>query len=65
MPASFRPSRATRAFLLGLGAVALAGCASMSSNPTATARLEPTRGNQTSGEVRFVQIAGEIDQQHA
>ena len=36
-------------------AVALAGCASMSSAPSATARLEPTRGNSTQGTVRFVQ----------
>ncbi len=60
MPASFRPSRAARAFLLGLGAVALAGCASMSSQPTATATLEPTRGNQTTGEVRFVQHGDQV-----
>ena len=36
-------------------AVALTGCASMSSSPSATARLEPTRGNSTQGTVRFVQ----------
>ena len=60
MPAPFRPSRMTRAFLLGLGAVALAGCASMSSGPTATARLEPTRGSKTSGEVRFVQHGDQV-----
>ena len=36
-------------------AVALAGCASMSSAPSATAWLEPTRGNSTQGTVRFVQ----------
>lgn len=56
----------SRFLMLGLGAVALAGCASLSSQPTATARLEPTRGNLTSGEVRFMQhgdrvrVTGEV-----
>lgn len=38
---------------------ALAGCAAHSSGPGATARLEPTRGNTTTGTVRFVQ-SGEV-----
>ncbi|WP_343590368.1 superoxide dismutase family protein [Paracidovorax wautersii] len=57
----------SRLFLLGLGAAALAGCASMSTpGPAATAQLQPTRGNQTTGDVRFVQqgdlvrVTGEV-----
>lgn len=38
-------------------ALALAGCASAPSAPSATARLEPTRGNAVQGTVRFVQTA--------
>lgn len=47
-------------------ALALAGCASAPDGPTAEAQLQPTRGNATSGEVRFVQrgdkvlVSGEV-----
>jgi Cu-Zn family superoxide dismutase len=46
--------------------LALAGCASTASAPSATARLEPTRGNTAQGTVRFVQsgaavrVSGEV-----
>ncbi len=60
----------TRAFTpLALAAaltVALAGCASTPDGPAARAQLQPTRGNTTSGEVRFVQrgdkvwVSGEV-----
>ena len=49
-----------------IAAAALAGCAAVSSGPTATATLEPTRGNTTTGTVRFVQsgdvvkVSGEV-----
>ncbi|MBL7089446.1 superoxide dismutase family protein [Acidovorax sp.] len=44
------------AFVLSsVAALALVGCASYSSGPTATAKLEPTRGNSTAGTVSFVQ----------
>ena len=33
----------------------LAGCAGYSSGPSATAKLEPTRGNTAAGTVTFVQ----------
>lgn len=46
----------TRFLLLGLAAATLAGCASMS-GPAAVARLEPTKGNTTAGEVQFYQHA--------
>ena len=36
-------------------ALAMAGCAAYSSGPSATAKLEPTRGNTTAGTVTFVQ----------
>jgi len=42
-----------------LAAVALVGCAGYSTGPTATAMLEPTRGNTTTGTVKFVQ-AGDV-----
>lgn len=51
---------------LGAAALVLAGCASTASNPTAVAQLEPTRGNTTTGSVRFVQagnvvrVSGEV-----
>lgn len=53
--------------LLGAGAalLTLAGCAAFD-GPSATAQLQPTRGNSTSGEVRFVQrgervlVSGEV-----
>ena len=47
-------------------AAALAGCAGYSAGPSATAKLEPTRGNTTAGTVNFVQsgdvvkVSGEI-----
>lgn len=42
--------------LSALAAIALAGCAGHSaSGPSATAKLEPTRGNTTAGTVSFVQ----------
>lgn len=34
----------------------IAGCASYSSGPSATANLQPTRGNATAGTVQFVQV---------
>ena len=46
--------------------VLLGACATTSQGPLASARLEPTKGNNTGGEVRFVQsgskvlVAGEI-----
>lgn len=46
--------------LSALAAIALAGCAGYSSSgPSATAKLEPTRGNTTAGTVSFVQ-AGDM-----
>lgn len=47
-------------------ALALAGCAHLMGGPTAVAELQPTRGNATTGEVRFQQrgnvvvVSGEI-----
>ena len=42
--------------LTALAALTLAGCAAYSSSgPSATAKLEPTRGNTTAGTVTFVQ----------
>jgi len=55
-----------RFFALALASAALAGCASMGAGPSATAKLEPTRGNTTAGDVRFVQqgeqvrVSGEV-----
>jgi Cu-Zn family superoxide dismutase len=52
--------------ILSAAVVALAGCASFSSGPTATATLAPTAGNTTSGTVQFaqrgdrVQVTGEV-----
>lgn len=52
--------------LTALAATALAGCASMSTGPTAVATLAPTTGNSTTGTVRFVQqgnavqVSGEV-----
>ena len=49
-----------------VAAVALAGCASHLAGNRATAKLEPTRGNTTSGTVTFaqtgdgVQVSGEV-----
>lgn len=49
-----------------LAVAALAGCAGHPAGPTATAQLEPTRGNTTAGTVSFVQsgdvvkVSGEI-----
>ena len=57
--------RLTSAAIIAI-TTALAGCAAVSSSPSATARLEPTRGNSTQGTVRFVQngaavrVSGEI-----
>ena len=43
-------------FVLAATAVAaLAGCASSNAGPTATAQLQPTRGNTTAGTVQFAQ----------
>ena len=43
-------------FVLAATAVAaLAGCASYNAGPTATAQLQPTRGNTTAGTVQFAQ----------
>lgn len=41
--------------LSAIAVLAMAGCAAYSSGPSATAKLEPTRGNTTSGTVSFVQ----------
>lgn len=41
-------------------AAALAGCASMSGGPSATASLQATTGNTASGSVRFVQSADKV-----
>lgn len=41
---------------LACAALALAGCASTSTGPAATAQLEPTRGNSTTGSLRFEQV---------
>ena len=52
--------------LSSLAAVALVGCASHLSGNRVTAKLEPTRGNATSGTVSFVQtgdgvqVSGEV-----
>jgi len=52
--------------LSSLAAVALVGCASHLSGNRVTAKLEPTRGNTTSGTVTFVQtgdgvqVSGEV-----
>lgn len=51
--------------LTASAAVLLAGCAEMKqvlpgSGPTAAAALAPTRGNQTTGTVRFVQTGGTV-----
>ena len=51
---------------LAAAAAALAGCASLSPGPAATALLAPTTGNTTGGNVRFAQqgdkvrVSGEI-----
>ena len=46
--------------LSAIAAITLAGCAANSpSGPSATAKLEPTRGNVTAGTVNFVQ-AGDV-----
>lgn len=48
------------------GTVLLAGCATAPGGPVASALLQPTRGNTTSGEVRFTQqgdkvlVSGEV-----
>ncbi|MGV3572236.1 MAG: superoxide dismutase family protein [Ramlibacter sp.] len=46
--------------LAALAATALAGCASMTGGPAATATLSPTTGNNTAGSVRFVQHGGSV-----
>ena len=38
----------------------LAGCASMTAGPSATATLTPTTGNTTTGNVRFAQQGGKV-----
>lgn len=48
------------AFLALAAAAALAGCASFTSGPTATATLAPTAGNSTAGTVRFTQQGGKV-----
>ncbi|PJI97571.1 Cu-Zn family superoxide dismutase [Acidovorax sp. 69] len=59
-------ARFTLSILSSLAALALAGCASSYISNRASAKLEPTRGNTTSGSVTFVQtgdgvrISGEI-----
>ncbi|MEJ6023101.1 superoxide dismutase family protein [Ramlibacter sp. PS4R-6] len=47
--------------LMKLSALLLvAGCASMHSGPSATARLQPTAGNTASGTVTFAQSGGKV-----
>jgi superoxide dismutase, Cu-Zn family len=52
--------------LSSIAVLALAGCAAYSSGPSATAKLEPTRGSTTSGTVAFAQsgdvvkVSGEV-----
>ena len=41
-------------------AVLLSACASAPSGPSASAQLQPTRGNTTSGEVRFTQQGDKV-----
>ena len=43
------------AFVSAAVVASLAGCAGYSSGPSATAKLEPTRGNTAAGKVTFVQ----------
>ena len=43
------------AFVSAAVVASLAGCAGYSSGPSATAQLEPTRGNTAAGTVTFVQ----------
>lgn len=52
---------------VAVAVLALSGCASMSSSPSATAKLESTRGNSAKGTIRFVQtgenkvrVSGEV-----
>ena len=58
--------RFTLSILASVAALALAGCASHHVDARATAQLEPTRGNTTSGTVTFAQthdgvrVSGEI-----
>jgi superoxide dismutase, Cu-Zn family len=50
-----------RATVLILAAAALAGCQSVPSDaPRATAKLEPTKGNQASGTVDFYQLGNKV-----
>lgn len=49
-----------RIFTLALAAAAITGCAAMGSGPSATAQLEPTRGNTAKGDVRFVQLGESV-----
>lgn len=44
-----------RLVLVCLAVASLAGCATYSSGPAATAELQPTRGNSAAGTVKFVQ----------
>ncbi len=59
-------ARFTLSILASVAALALAGCASSHISARASAKLEPTRGNTTSGNVTFVQsgdgvrVSGEI-----
>jgi len=60
------PTRLLALAFSAAAALTAAGCAHMGSGPAATARLEPTRGNTTAGDVRFVQqgnavrVSGEV-----
>jgi Cu-Zn family superoxide dismutase len=47
-------------WFIGLACVALAGCALTPPGPAAVAQLTPTRGNPTSGEVRFSQMGNKV-----
>jgi superoxide dismutase, Cu-Zn family len=50
-----------RATVLVLAAVALAGCQSIPSDaPRATAKLQPTKGNNASGTVDFYQLGNKV-----
>lgn len=46
--------------LFALAALALAGCSAFSTEPSARAALEPTRGNAAAGTVHFVQAGDTV-----
>lgn len=54
------PARLLSLILAAAAAAAATGCAHTGSGPAAAARLEPTRGNTVTGDVRFVQQADAV-----